>query len=215
MTCRPALVLALALTPAAAAAQVAEAGVSVSLSYAQYLDVPRQCCPPMAWASFGSGRWRLHVDYLRSHREEESHGNYPLDDIDGRRVSAQQASLHVEPRDEASLLISWRALERPGYNLSILFGATYWRSRISYCVAVAGPLVRIPTPADYPPDYVVFRRELTPEERSRCTDAPDTDQWIGPQAAAVLDVPIGERFFFRASTRLLIFRADAGIGVKF
>ena len=214
MTCRPALVLALALTPATAAAQVAEVGVSVSLGYAQYLDVPRQCCPPIAWATFGSGRWRLHVDYLRSYREEESHGNYPLDDIDGRRVSAQQASLRIEPRDEASLLISWRALERPGYSLSILFGATYGRSRISDCVATAGPLVRIPTPADYPPDYIVFRRELTPEERSRCTDAPYTLQWLGPQAAAVLDAPLGERFFFRASARLL-FRADAGIGVKF
>lgn len=214
MTRRPALVLALALVPEAAAAQVAEVGVGASLGYAQYLDVARQCCPPLVWAAFGSGRWRIHVDYLRSYREEEGHGNYPIDDVDGRRASVQRASLHIEPRHETSLLVSWRALERPGYSLRILFGAWRWRSRISGCGAAAGPVVRIPTPADWPSDYVVFRQELTPEERGRCADAPHVLQHVGPLAAVVLDVPFGERFFLRAGTRLLL-RTHVGIGVKF
>ena len=221
MTCRPALVFALALTPVAVAAQLAEVGGGAALSYAQYLDVPRQCCPPLVWAAFGSGRWRLHVDYLRSYREVESGGYYPIDDIDGQRASIQRVSLHLEPRDEANFLVSWRALERPGYSLNILFGAHYRRSRVSTCLATAGPIVRLPAPADDPPDDagrwggIVFRQELTSEERSRCADDHYTLQAILPQAAAALDVPLGERFFFRAGARFWLFQADAGIGVKF
>ena len=56
MTSQPALVFVLVLTPATAAAQLAEVGGGAALSYAQYLDVPRQCCPPLVWAAFGSGR---------------------------------------------------------------------------------------------------------------------------------------------------------------
>lgn len=50
MTRRPALVLALALVPEAAVVQVAEVGIGASLGYAQYLDIARQCCPPLVWA---------------------------------------------------------------------------------------------------------------------------------------------------------------------
>lgn len=215
MNCRPALALALALTPVAVAAQSVEVGGGVALSYAQYLDVPRQCCPPLVWAAFGSGRWRLHVDYLRSYREEKGHREDPIDDIDGSKASVKLASLTTEPRHEANILLSWKALERPGYSLSILFGMIYGHSKIMRCTAFAGPVVRIPTPAGYPPDQIVFRRELTAQELSRCTDGAYTLQGIGYQAAAALDVPLGERFFFRAGARLTLFQAEAGIGVKF
>ena len=222
MTCRPAVavvlavVLTLALAPVTAGAQSVEVGVSAALSYAQYLDVPRQCCPPLVWAAYGSGRWRLHVDYLRSYREEEEHAKYPIGDVDGRPVSSiLRGVLDTDLRHEANMLVSWRALERPGYSLSILFGATYRRSTTSHCTAFAGPVMRIPTPAGYPADYVVFRQELTAEERSRCADEAHADQVIWPQAAAALDVPLGERFFFRAGARFWLFQADAGIGVKF
>ena len=73
--------------------------------------------------------------------------------------------------------------------------------------------MRIPTPADWPPDSVVFRQELPPEERSRCTDYTRTYQHIFPQAGAVLDLPVGERLFFRASARM--FQVEVGVGVKF
>ena len=215
MTCRPVVALALALTPAAAAAQAVEVGVGAALSYAQYLDTPRQCCPPLAWAAFGSGRWRLHVDYLRSHREEKGYREDPIDDVDGATARLELASLTTEPRHEANILLSWRAVERPGYSLSVLFGMTYRHSRTMHCTAFAGPVVRIPPPAGHPSDQIVFRRELTAQERSRCADDAHTRQVIWYQAAAALDVPLGERFFFRAGARLALFQADAGIGVKF
>ena len=55
----------------------------------------------------------------------------------------------------------------------------------------------IPTPVDWPPDYVVFRQALTTEERSPCADDIHTRQPIGAHAWAGLDAPIAERVFFR------------------
>ena len=185
--------------PTAAAAQLSDVGVVVALNHKQYLDVPSLCCPPLAWATFGEGRWRLQVDYLRSYREDEGHGNHP-----------------IESQHHANVLVSWRALGRPGdSSVSVLFGGGYFHGRQADCFASDGPVVRIPTPADWPPDYVVFRQELTTEERSRCGDTSRTDQHIWPQAGAALDVPIGERLFFRASARMVLFQVEFGVGVKF
>ena len=41
------------------------------------------------------------------------------------------------------MLVSWQALERPRYRLSILFGGMYAHSRVSFCRAAEGPIVRI------------------------------------------------------------------------
>ena len=195
-----------------------EVGVSAIPGYAQYVDVPQECCPPLVWATFGTGRWRLQVDYLRGHRETEGHGNYPHDDVEGRRASVQRADLTIEPRHETSVLMSWRALERPRYSVSILFGATYMRGWRASCRASEGPVVRIPTPRDWPRDYVVFRQELTPGERLRCADGTrdpyhTIPRGFGMQAGAVLDVDLGERFFLRAGGRLWM-QGEFGVGVR-
>ena len=218
MPFRSILVPALVLASTAASAQRVEVGVGAVPGYAQYLDVARQCCPPFVWATFGSGRWRLQVDHLRNVRKAEGHGNHPLDDVEGRRASVQRADLTIQPRHETSVLASWRALERPGHSVSVLFGAIYASGRRAFCVASEGPVVRIPTPGDWPSDYVVFRQELTPDERRRCADKRDpvgTTRWIWVQAGAVLDVDLGERFFFRAGGRLVLFRGEVGVGVRF
>ena len=214
MADRLALAFALILMPTAAAAQLSDVGVGVALNHSQYLDVPSLCCPPLAWATFGERRWRLQVDYLRSYREDEGHGNYPLDDVD---ASVQRANIRTESQHYASVLVSWRALgrSRDDSSLSILFGGAYIHGKQADCGASDGPVVRIPTPADWPPDSVVFRQELTPEERSRCGDTTRTYQHIFPQAGAALDVPVGERLFFRASARMVLFQVEVGVGVKF
>ena len=218
MPFRSILVPALVLASTTASAQRVEVGVGAVPGYAQYLDVARQCCPPLVWATFGSGRWRLQVDHLRNVRKAEGHGNHPLDDVDGRRASLQRADLTIQPRHETSVLASWRALEGPDHSVSILFGAIYSNSRRAFCVASEGPVVRIPTPGDWPSDYVVFRQELTADERRRCADEWDpvgATRWIWVQAGAALDVDLGERFFFRAGGRLVLFRAELGVGVRF
>ena len=214
MADRLALPFALIFMPTAAAQQLSDVGVGVALNHSQYLDVPSLCCPPLAWATFGERRWRLQVDYLRSYREDEGHGNYPLDDVD---ASVQRANIRTESQHYASVLVSWRALgrSRDDSSLTILFGGAYIHGKQADCFASEGPVVRIPTPADWPPDSVVFRQELTPEERSRCTDYTRTYQHIFPQAGAVLDLPVVERLFFRASARMVLFQVEVGVGVKF
>ena len=140
------------------------------------------CCPAAGWITLGSGRFRLHVDYLQSNRHREGHGNYSLGQtctptgdctdirVEGRRASVQRADLAIETGSEINVLMSWRALDRPRYRLHILFGGFYRHLVKSFCRAFDGPMVRIPTPLDWPPDYVVFRAELTAEERRRCSD---------------------------------------------
>lgn len=226
MNCRHVVVvvvahaLALALTPAAAAAQTVEVGVSATTTYSHNY---RECCPLLTWAAFGSGRWRLHVAYLRHYREEEGVTGYPTKDVDGREANVEQALLSFESTHESVMLLSWKALARPGYSLNILVGGTYWQFKTSaWCFATEGPVVRIHTPANYPPDYPVFRQELTPQERARCSDAwISTQHGFAWQAGAQLDVPLGERIFVRVGARTagIAFtswgRAEAGIGVKF
>ena len=179
------------------------------------LSVPG--CPEPVLPAAGLGDLRRKAlaapgHYLRSYREDEGHGNYPLDDVD---ASVQRANIRTESQHYASVLVSWRALgrSRDDSSLSILFGGAYMHGKQADCFASEGPVVRIPTPADWPPDSVVFRQELTPEERSRCTDYTRTYQHIFPQAGAVLDLPVGERLFFRASARM--FQVEVGVGVKF
>ena len=51
------------------------------------------CCPASVWGAVGAGRWRAHVDYLRSTREDET--------------------LH-----EVNVLAAWRFLEGNGARAS-------------------------------------------------------------------------------------------------
>ena len=47
-------------------------GVTIAPAFLHYLDVDPVCCPACVWGAIGSGRWRAHVDYLRSTREGET-----------------------------------------------------------------------------------------------------------------------------------------------
>ena len=87
-------------------------------------------------------------------------------------------------------------------------------ARQADCHASSGPVVRIPTPDDYPPDYVVFWRELTPAERSPCDGHFRVFRRFGLQTGAALDFPVRERLFLRVSARMW-FQAEVGIGVRF
>ena len=216
------------LRPHAAPAQThGDAGVTFSPAYLQYDDVNPVCCPAAGWITLGSGRFRLHVDYLQSNRHREGHGNYSLGQtctptgdctdirVEGRRASVQRADLAIETGPEINVLMSWRALDRPRYRLHILFGGFYRHLVKSFCRAFDGPMVRIPTPLDWPPDYVVFRAELTAEERRRCSDDAFSSRLAFPQAGVAVDFPIGSRYFLRADARLVIFRVGIGAGVRF
>ena len=97
-----ALVIA-ALGPRPAAAQTGgDAGVTIAPAFLHYLDVDPVCCPASVWGAVGSGRWRAHVDYLRSTRES---------------VTLQ----------EVNVLAAWRFLESDNARGALLFGANIRR----------------------------------------------------------------------------------------
>ena len=91
-----ALIAALAPRPAAAQT-TGDLGVTIAPAFLHYLDVDPVCCPASVWGAVGSGRWRAHVDYLRSTRKDET--------------------LH-----EVNVLAGWRFLEGAGARASLLFG---------------------------------------------------------------------------------------------
>ena len=106
-----ALVVA-ALAPRPAAAQTSgDAGVTIAPAFLHYLDVDPVCCPASVWGAVGAGRWRAHVDYLRSTREGET--------------------MH-----ETNVLAAWRFLEGDGARAALLFGA-HMRHRLWYQVGAA------------------------------------------------------------------------------
>lgn len=211
------------LGPGATRAQAQEAplsrgnvGVTVSPAFRQYLDVPPQCCPVGGWVTVGSGAFRLQADYLRSRRRSTGSGGYPFTH-EGREASVQRVSLTTEVQHETNLLLSWRALDRPAYSLHLLFGAFYRHMANRFCVAFDGPLVRL-SPAPYPwgPDDIVFRADLTADEKRRCeAERPRTSQVVRLQAGIALDVPIRGRFFARAEGRLVLLDFRIGAGIRF
>ena len=71
-------------------------------AFLHYLDVRPLCCPAFVWGAVGSGRWRAHVDYLRSTREG--------------------VTVH-----ETNVLAAWRFLEGNGTRAALLFGANMRR----------------------------------------------------------------------------------------
>ena len=238
MTRRLALVLALSLVAGTAAAQQRNlsVGTSAALGYRQYLDVPAQCCPLWTWVEFGSGRFGLHLNYLYSYRESEGRGGYPLDgndnwerlfgkaEFDGpqEHTSLLWHSIRVVRRHEASVMWVWRARHRPNYALNVLVGGAFGSSDVNDCQAEEGPIEQVvPAPAEYTrsdPDYTVYEWRLTEGDRERCRAKSKGwlwgNSWLGPNAAVTLDVPLGERVYFRVGYRLL-FQGVVGLGVRF
>ena len=224
--------LLLALLPVAVAAQPnVSVGTSATLGYRQYLDVPMQCCPPWTWVEFGSGRFRLHLDYLYSYRESEGRGGYSLDGDNGnadpfglggpQNASLLWHSLRVARRHEAGAMLAWTARQRPEYTLNVLAGVSYWNSHVSDCLAREGPIEQvIPTPEEYSydPDRIVYAWRLTESDRVKCRERRGGSIWgstgIWPSAGVTLDVPLGERAYFRVGYRML-FQATVGLGVRF
>lgn len=231
--------LALGLLAGTAAAQQPglSVGTSTALGYRQYLDVPIHCCPLWTWAEFGSGRFGLHLDYLYSYTESESRGGYPLDGNDNwerlfgkagfdgpqERASLVWHGIRVVRRHEAGAALAWRAIRRPGYTLSVLVGVMRVSSDVYDCQAEEGPIEQVvPAPAEYTrsdPDYTVYEWRLTEGDRERCRAKkgkgwPSGFTLVGLNTGVTLDVPIGERAYFRAGFRPL-FTAVVGFGVGF
>ena len=212
--------LLLALLPAAAAAQPnVSVGTSATLGYRQYLDVPMQCCPLWTWVEFGAGRFRLHLDYVYSYRESEGRGGYPFDGDNGnadafglggpQNASLLWHSLRVVRRHEAGAMLAWTARQRPEYTLNVLAGVSYWNSHVSDCLAREGPIEQV---------RIVYAWRLTEGDRARCRERRGGSIWgstgIWPSAGVTLDVPLGERAYFRVGYRML-FQATVGLGVRF
>ena len=108
-----AVALVAALAPRPAAAQTSgDVGVTIAPAFLHYLDVDPVCCPASVWGAVGAGRWRAHVDYLRSTREDET--------------------LH-----EVNVLAAWRFLEGNGARASLLFGVHMRPRPVWYQVGAA------------------------------------------------------------------------------
>ena len=147
-------------------------------------------------------------------RESEGRGAYPLDG-DDRNADAfglggpQNASLlwyshRVVRRHEAGAMLAWTARQRPEYTLNVLAGVSYWNSHVSDCLAREGPIEQvIPTPEEYSydPDRIVYAWRRTEGDRARCRKRRGGSIWgstgIWPSAGFTLDVPLGERAYFR------------------
>ena len=134
----------------------------------------------------------------------------------------REYDIRVVRRHEAGAARAWRAMERPGYTLSLLIGTMLVRSDAYDCQAEEGPIEQIvPAPAEYPrsdPDYTVYEWRLTESDRERCRAKsgkgwPSGSRFVGLNTGVTLDVPIGERAYLRAGFRPL-FTAVVGFGVN-
>ena len=177
-----------------------DVGISVSPLFREYLDVPVCCTPPGGWVTWGTGKYRLQVDYVRNRRQYRTSGGY-YEIREGREVVVERGGVGINVAQVAVASLYWRIRETSRYSLHVLLGVGYWNRGERSCVAAGEPVNRLP-PRPHDPDELWFRVDLTDEEEQRCRENPPyySPSSFFPQVGAGVDVPIGSRFFARLET---------------
>ena len=190
-----------------------EVGVSVSPLFKAYLDEESCCSPRGGWVTWGTGKFRLQVDFLYNHLRLRSYSGYP-EERQGREISVQRVDLDGYADQVVGTALYWRVSKESRFSPHVLLGLAYWRRAQYRCVAWGEPVVQIPPLPGYGPNALVYRVDFAEGEEQRCVDEPPFRSHVfGPVVGVGVDIPIGSRFFARAQARLIEVRL--GVGLRF
>ena len=154
MADRLALAFALILMPTAAAAQLSDVGVSRRPEPPSVRWMSGACAArrwPGRPSAKGAGGSKSTI--CGATAKMRGTGIIPSTMSTGGVPASSAPVSRIESQHHASVLVSWRALGRPrdDSSVSVLFGGAYLHAKQADCFASDGPVVRIPTPADWPP----------------------------------------------------------------
>ena len=178
------------------------------------LDEASCCNPPGGWVTWGTGRFRLQMDYLHNRRRYLTCAGY-YGEREGQETVVQRAYLDTHVEQVASPLVYWRLSENSHASPHFLFGLAYWNFADRLCVAGSDPVVQLP-PRPHDPNEWLYRVEFAEGEEQRCLDeSPSRFHRIHPQIGVGADIPIGSRFFARAQARAFSAELRIGVGLRF
>ena len=121
-----------------------DVGISVSPLFTVYVHRESCCTPPGGWVTWGTKKFRLHVDYVHNRRRDLIYQDFRGEERQGQTITVQRAVVgtHVEQVSAAALY--WRLLEHARVSPHLLLGLGYWKFTDRYCVAGGEPVQREP-----------------------------------------------------------------------
>ena len=185
-------------------------GVGVSPLFKAFLDVPSCCTPPSGWVTWGTGKYRLQVDFVRNRLQQRGHGGY-YEDRHGQEIVVQRASSTTYRDRVVGAALYLRLREMPRVSPHLLLGLAYWHRSQNHCVAWGKPVERLPSRA-HDANELLYRVDFAPGEEQRCAaSSARSSRAIAPVLGAGVDIPFGRRFFARVQARLVEVRVGGGL----
>ena len=190
-----------------------DVGVSVLPFFKAYLDVESCCTPLGGWVTWGTGKFRLQMDYVHNRRRYLDYPGY-YEERQGQEIIVQRAYLDTHVEQIVGAALYWRVSEHSRFSPHVLLGFAYGNFVDRPCVAAGEPVVRRPA-RPHDPNELLYRVDFADGEEQWCLDEkpPIRFRRIGLQVGVGGDIPIGSRFFARVQARLIEVRI--GVGLRF
>ena len=190
-------------------------GVSPLFRVSRYVE---SCCTPLSgWVTWGTGKFRLHTDYVHNPRRYRYYRDYNEERL-GQEIVVERAYLTTDVDQTVGVALDWRWSEHTRVSPYLLLGLSYWNLATGVpCVARGEPVVRRPAPP-HDPDELLYRVDFAEGEEQECRSRDQIYQYISPQLGLGVDSPIGARVFVRAQARLTLYLATEfriGVGLHF
>ena len=162
--------------------------------------------PPGVWVTWGTGKFRLQMDYQRSRQQFLLFGQRSFENYQGQDIIVYRATQRTAVNHVGEVGLYWRLLEHARVSPHLLFGLQYWNLGVRRCVATGDPVQREPDER--------YRVDFAEGEEQRCGDDPLMRRHL-PHAVlgGGVDLVLGSRVFVRVQAQF--FQVRLGVGLRF
>ena len=162
--------------------------------------------PPGVWVTWGTGTFRLQVDYQRSRQQFLLFGQRSFETYQGQQDTlVYRATQRTAVNHVGETLVYWRVLDHARVLPHLLFGFQYLNIGERRCVATGEPVPREPDG---------YHVDFAPGEEQRCGDDPLMRRHLRRVVVAGgVDIALGSRVFARVQAQ--VFQVRVGVGLRF
>ena len=163
--------------------------------------------PPGVWVTWGTGTFRLQVDYQRSRQQYSIYsGVRMIETYQGQQdTPVYRALQRTAVNHVGEALVYWRVLDHARVSPHLLVGFQYLNIGERRCFATGEPVPREPDG---------YHVDFAPGEEQRCGNDPlmrrHLRRWV---IAGGIDLALGSRVFARLQAQF--FQIRLGVGLRF
>ena len=96
--------------------------------------------PPGVWVTWGTGKFRLQMDYQRSRQQYVLFGQRSFENYQGQDIIVYRATQRTAVNHVGEVGLYWRLLEHSRVSPHLLFGLQYLNLGKRFCVATGEPV---------------------------------------------------------------------------